>query len=112
MRIIKPKQTTALAPIAFHKVGDVYICDKDYRAFIDRYKKWMFIAEGYPSNGANIVKDRCPTAFFLHDKGCNTGTWEDGTKMCNRELSFIYYDTLKYFGHDDVAWIKAWDGII
>lgn len=80
----KAKANNNPSPYKHHKVGDVYICDKDYRAFIDRYQKWMFIAEGYPSNGANLVKDRCPTAFFLHDKGCNTGRWENGTRMCNR----------------------------
>lgn len=111
--MFKPRQTTKIEPITFKMIGDVYINSGDYTAFIDRYQKSIFIPEGYPSNGANIVRDLCPTAFFLHDRGCESGKWSNGDLMCNRELSFVYYDILRYFGHNIVAfdrWVGTFFG--
>lgn len=76
------------------KIGDAYSCREKFTYYSPRYRKYITIPLWYPSNGANYVKDLHPTAFFVHDRGCERGKWDDGTKMCNRELSFMYYDIL------------------
>lgn len=90
--------------IKFEKHGDAYTCLEEYIYYSPRYRKYITIPFSYPSNGANYVKDLVPDAFFVHDKGCETGEWDDGSKMCNRELSFVYYDILRYHG---VPWWRC-----
>lgn len=99
------KKLNKIEPIEYEKIGDAYKSGVEpYTYYSPRYKKSITIPAGYPSNGANLVKDRVPTAFFVHDRGCEWGLWSDGTKMCNRELSFVYYDILRVF---DVAWFYS-----
>lgn len=86
------------------KVGDVYVSGPVYTYESPRYGKSITVPRGYPSNGANVVKDLHPTAFFVHDRGCECGKWDDGSKMCNRELSFVYYDILRACG---TLWVRA-----
>jgi hypothetical protein len=95
--------------IKYYKIGDVYICSQPYVYYSERYEKRILIPEGAPSNGANGVIDLCPTAFFIHDFGCITGTWLDGTPMCNRELSTVYHDILCTFGFWWIAKVR-WIG--
>jgi hypothetical protein len=95
--------------IKYYKMGDVYVASQPYTFYSVRYKKRILIPEGFPSNGANVVIDLCPTAFFLHDYGCVTGTWLDGSLMCNRELSTVYHDVLCAFGFRWLAKIR-WIG--
>lgn len=99
--------------IKFYKVGDVYLSTEKYVYYSERYDKFLTIPEGYPSNGANAVKDKCPTAFFVHDYGCNEGKWDDGSLMCNRELSSVYADILKGVGfwwRSKIRWIGTFIG--
>ncbi len=95
------------------EVGDVYVCLEDYTYYSPRYKKSLTVPEDYPSNGANVVKDKCPTAFFVHDLICDKGKWDDGTPMCNREASSVYADILKdsgFWWRSKVRWIGTYLG--
>lgn len=76
------------------KLGDAYRSGPRYTYYSERYGKSISVPANYPSNGANYVEDLHPTAFFVHDRGCEHGYWDDGSKMCNLELSFVYYDIL------------------
>jgi hypothetical protein len=89
--------------IKCEKIGDAYIATEAFVYYSPRYDKTLTVEQGYPSNGANAVKDKCPTAFFAHDRGCERGKWDDGTPMCNRELSTMYADILWLNGF----WIRA-----
>jgi hypothetical protein len=84
--------------MSMRKVGDVYIADGKRTYYSARYDKTLTVPDGFPSNGANVVSDKCPLGFFVHDYGCVYGLWDDGTKMSNRELSFVYHDILKENG--------------
>jgi hypothetical protein len=99
--------------IEYEKIGDVYLATKAYVYFSPRYRKALTIPQGYPSNGANAVKDKCPTAFFVHDYICNEGEWDDETQMCNREASTVYADILKengFWWRSKIRWLGTYLG--
>jgi hypothetical protein len=84
-------------------IGDVYISKHSYHYFSPRYGKNLIIPANYPSNGANWVPNLSAAAFFVHDYGSIVGRWNDGTAMCNRELSTVYADILKADGF----WLRS-----
>ena len=51
--------------------------------------------KGYQSDGATYAPDLSWTAFFAHDRVCETGKWDDGTEVTNWEASTMYSDILK-----------------
>lgn len=79
----------------YHKIGGVYIKDGEYLFYSHRYKQYLLIPDGYPSNGADIVEDICGKCFFIHDFICNEGRWLNGDLISNWQASFVYYDLLK-----------------
>jgi len=100
-----------MIPIQFNKVGGVYVSyGGNYVYYSPRYDKRLTIPNGYPSNGADTVRDICPTGFFCHDFCCNEGMWDNGSKMCNREASFIYYDILVAFKVPKMIAMIRWIG--
>lgn len=95
--------------IKHEKHGDAYTCTEEFTYYSPRYQKEITVPLNQPSNGANFVKDLVPDAFFVHDRGCETGLWDDGSKMCNLELSFVYYDILRFYG---VPWTICADRFV
>ncbi len=98
-----------MEPIQFTKLGDVYTSVGEFVYTSVRYGRQLTIPDDYPSNGANVVKDRCATAFFCHDFCCNEGAWDNDIRMCNREASFVYHDILVHAGYPFLAKIR-WIG--
>lgn len=68
-----------------------------------RYKKTVTVPEGYQSDGATGAIDIFSEAWWVHDKLCDTGLFDDGTKCNNKQASQILSDILKKEGH----WIRA-----
>ena len=83
--------------IKFKMIGSVYVADGEYTSYSKRYGKFLTIPDEFPSNGADVVKDLCPTGFFNHDFCCHHGKFDDGSRMYNLQASFIYYDILIAF---------------
>lgn len=102
-----------------HNTGESgYILNEDYTYFSKRYNRnktikkgmWSDGATGFVDLGSNGVCSRVfawfrnrahhmkgneKTAwFFVHDAFCNTGLWDDGTKICNWEASTVAGDIL------------------
>ena len=59
-----------------------------------KYKKWVAIEEGYPSDGATGAWDIISLAWWIHDKLCDEGHWLDGTKLTNWECSNVLSEIL------------------
>ena len=83
-----------------------------------RYGKSVTMPKGYKSDGAsgaidisgpilckNCTKNRltfCSLSWWVHDRLCERGTWDDGTPITNRQASMVLRDILKEEGH----WIR------
>ena len=74
-----------------------YWCPKLIPYWSKRYQKWIIVELGMPSDGASGAIDINSIVWWVHDKGCYTGKFEDGTLMTNWQLSMIAHDIL----HDD-----------
>lgn len=59
-----------------------------------RYDKFITIPPGYQSDGATYAPDLSRTAFFVHDRICQHGKFDDDTPVTNWQASAIYYDIL------------------
>ncbi len=68
-----------------------------------RYKKYITVEEGFKSNGADVVIDIYSESWWVHDKLCETGVFDDGTPCTNRQCSQILSDILRSEGR----WIRA-----
>ena len=66
--------------------------------YSERYEKYITVAEGYPSDGATGAIDVCPKAWFVHDKLCDFGHFDDGSLCNNWQASQILTDILKEEG--------------
>lgn len=99
--------------VIFKKVGGVYVLEAPIYYYSKRYKKSISIPKGYPSNGADVVRDVCPLGFFVHDVICYRGKWDDGSKMTNREASTVYADILKekgFWWRSKIRWVGTFLG--
>ena len=83
---------------------------KNIYYFSKRYGKTIFVEKGFTSDGATgaldifgdvnviIIKTKEPRlvskSFLIHDKLCETGKFEDGTKCTNWQASQILSDIL------------------
>jgi hypothetical protein len=64
-----------------------------------RYNKWVAVyTTDKPSDGATGAIDICSNSWRIHDKLCDTGVWEDGTKVTNWQASMVIYDILEQEG--------------
>lgn len=71
--------------------------------FSVRYQKWISVPAGYKSDGATGAKDISGDSWWIHDKLCDDGTFDDGTKCTNWQASKILSDVLKKEGR----WFRA-----
>jgi hypothetical protein len=101
----------------------IYLLCQDINYYSDRFGKWVHIPWGYPSDGATGAPDlkgpiKCTRKgepflaslfWWVHDRLCETGCWEDGTKCSNLDIALVAYDILKDEGHNirDFWWALA-----
>ena len=71
-----------------------YIESKGFTYHSKRYDKNITIPPMYQSDGATYAPDLSRTAFFVHDRICQHGKFDDGTPVTNWQASSIYYDIL------------------
>jgi len=73
------------------------------RYYSPRYKKWVIVPAGYKSDGATGAIDIYSDGWWVHDKLCDTGTWECGTLCSNLQASTVLSDILRSEGR----WLRA-----
>lgn len=64
-----------------------------------RYNRTITVEEGYKSDGATDAPDINTDAWGFHDKLCDTGEWDDGTRISNWDASTVLGDILWRDGH-------------
>lgn len=64
------------------------------RYFSKRYGKWVDLEEDFFSDGATGAMDIFSFGWWVHDKLCNTGKWEDGSRLTNWQVSRVLADIL------------------
>lgn len=68
-----------------------------------RYGKYVTVPEGYSSDGATGAVDIYSDSWWVHDKLCDTGKFDDGTYCTNVQASTILCDILRSEGR----WLRA-----
>lgn len=79
--------------------------------FSKRYNKYVTVPVDYPSDGATGARDIDSIGWWVHDKLCDFGVFDDGTQCTNLQASTILYDILKSEGYWFRArswWIATW----
>ena len=71
-----------------------YRLDKEIVYHSPRYGKTLTVPAGYPSDGATGAFDTVSRYWWVHDKLCDTGVWDDGTKLTNWQCSQVLQDVL------------------
>lgn len=74
------------------------------RYYSQRYDKWITAPQGMISDGATGAMDITSIGWWIHDRACDTGEWDDGTPITNWQASQILQDILtaegrKWQGH-------------
>ena len=59
-----------------------------------RYGRWIVLEKYFDSDGATGAYDIDSFGWLMHDKLCNTGTFNDGTRITNWQASQILSDIL------------------
>ena len=84
------KYETLIYPIGDKK----YKLLTPYRYYSKRYDKYILLPIGMLSDGATGAMDIHSWSWWVHDKVCETGLFEDGTKCNNWQASRIIADIL------------------
>ena len=71
-----------------------YTCPYRIEYYSKRYDKTIVVPEGYPSDGATGAFDIWSESWWVHDKLCDKGTWDDGTPITNWQASTVLGDIL------------------
>lgn len=74
----------------------------------DRYNKDITVPEGYKSDGATGALDFWSESWWVHDKLCDTGKFDDGTLCTNWQASQILSDILYKENHKLRATCWKW----
>ena len=78
----------------YSKQGDKYILEQPISYYSKRYGKSVSLEPGYISDGATGAIDIYSTGWWIHDKLCDTGKWDDGTPVTNWQASRVLADIL------------------
>lgn len=81
----------------------MYLCPKTIIYNSPRYGKTVSVPEGYESDGATGAIDIWSEGWWVHDRLCERGTWDDGTMCNNWQASTVLSDILRSEGR----WIRA-----
>jgi hypothetical protein len=105
---------TYFGPCGLYYVKDThptkpYLAMRHYRYFSKRYGKRVTVKFGDRSDGATGAFDIISCGWWVHDKLCEEGTWDDGTPItnwqCSRVLSDILWHEERYV--KSVRWLFA-----
>ena len=80
-----------------------YFRDTHLSYYSWRYLKRISVPKGYKSDGATGAIDIESEGWWVHDKLCDTGKFDDGTPCTNWQASMILKDILKAEGR----WFRA-----
>ena len=80
-----------------------YILPYDIDYTSPRYGKSIYVEAGYLSDGATGAFDIWSESWWVHDKLCDDGAWDDGTPITNWQASTVLSDILKSEGR----WARA-----
>jgi len=75
-----------------------YVRDKAFTYSSDRYHKSVTVPKGYVSDGATWAIDIKSDSWWVHDKLCDTGRWDDGSACSNWQASTVLSDILRHEG--------------
>jgi len=77
--------------------------------FSKRYGKTVTCESGMISDGATGAMDITSRGWWVHDKLCETGCWDDGTKLSNWQCSQVLQDILHSEGRywQSIRWFWA-----
>lgn len=76
------------------------------RYYSERYKKFVVLERYDRSDGATGAIDIPSLGWWVHDKLCKEGVFEDKTKCTNWQASMILHDILK--DENRIARAKYW----
>jgi len=71
-----------------------WVLDENFKYFSERYGKWVFLPEGYRSDGATGAFDIISAAWWVHAKLCEDMAWEDGSPATRWQGSRVCSDSL------------------
>ena len=72
------------------RVPGGYEVTETYRYYSKLFNRYLTIEAGFFSDGATKAPDIEDTdAWFIHDKICQSGQWDDGTKISNFTASTV-----------------------
>lgn len=83
-----------------------YTLNRTFTYYSPRYNKNVTCSEGMNSDGATDVVDIDSRSWWVHDRLCDTGVWDDGTKVTNWQASQVLADVLTEEGRSFRA--KTW----
>jgi hypothetical protein len=83
-----------------YQINQMILGDGNYRLnttivyYSKRYGKTITVDAGDTSDGATGAFDVVSRGWWVHDKLCKTGKWDDGTKITNWQCSQVLQDIL------------------
>lgn len=80
-----------------------YVALTEYTYYSKRYGKSATIKKYMRSDGATGAFDIASCSWWVHDQLCDTGEWDDGTKLTNWQCSQVLGDILRSEGR----WARA-----
>ncbi|MCK4499523.1 hypothetical protein KAU11_03450 [Candidatus Babeliales bacterium] len=91
--------------------GIVYFNQKEIKYYSERYKKWVLVPLNYRSDGATGAIDINTDAWWVHDKLCDSGVFDDKSPCTNWQASMILRDILRrdnYYARATTWFISTW----
>lgn len=73
-----------------------------------RYGKTRTVEKGYKSDGATGAFDIYSEAWWVHDKLCETGKWDDGSPVKALQAASVLADILRSDGRPIRAFLWKW----
>ncbi len=74
--------------------GKKYELQEEIRYTSSRYDNAITVPIGYRSDGATWAMDIQSASWWVHDKMCDDGKWDDGTLCTNWQASYVVSDIL------------------
>lgn len=78
----------------YRKVLGGYRLNSDQSYYSKRYGKTASVIADFFSDGATGAKDIFSLSWWIHDRLCATGCWDDGTRVSNLQASMVLADIL------------------
>lgn len=102
-----PEYTVLSEPID----GKTYRLEEDAEYYSKRYDKYITLKKGKLSDGATGAMDIHSLGWWVHDKLCDDGVFDDGTECTNLQASTILADILSSEGRwarSKYWWLTTW----